>query len=70
LTPREGDDPDAVLSRAEAALRDGRVDETLALIATLPAEGQAAMMDWGETAGMHAKVIAAYEALTIELSPN
>jgi hypothetical protein len=46
LTPREGSDPDAVLSRAEAALGFGDVDLTLTEIATLPAEGQAALADW------------------------
>lgn len=46
LTPREGSDPDAVLSRAEAALRAGALADTLAEIAALPAEGQAALAGW------------------------
>ena len=46
LTPREGTDPDAVLSRAEAALTAGDLAKTLAEISTLPAEGQAAMAIW------------------------
>ena len=46
LTPREGDDPDAVLSRAEAALRDGGLAKTLEELAALPEAGQEAMSDW------------------------
>jgi len=46
LTPRQGSDPDAVLSRAEAALAAGDVPLTLTEIAALPAEGQAALADW------------------------
>ena len=46
LTPQEGDDPDAVLSRAEAAVSKGDIPQTLAEILTLPEAGQTAMADW------------------------
>ncbi|SDF19215.1 hypothetical protein [Sulfitobacter delicatus] len=46
VAPREGSDPDAVLSRAEAAVRDGRLTDALAEIDTLPEAAQAAMADW------------------------
>ncbi len=46
LTPREGDDPDAVLSRAEAALAAGDAAAALTLVKSLPPEAQAAMADW------------------------
>ena len=46
LTPREGTDPDAVLSRAEAAMTAGDLNAALAEIAALPSEGQTAMADW------------------------
>ena len=46
LEPREGDDPDAVLSRAEAAVGTGDVTAALAEVARLPAEGQAEMAVW------------------------
>ncbi len=46
LTPREGDDPDAVLSRAEAALRAGNVAGALAELDTLPPETRAPMAEW------------------------
>jgi hypothetical protein len=46
LTPREGTDPDAVLSRAEAALTAGDLSTALSEIAALPSEGQTAMAEW------------------------
>lgn len=46
LAPRAGDDPDAILSRAEAALRFGDLPATIAGIAELPPEGQAPMAEW------------------------
>ncbi|MBS0123781.1 COG4223 family protein [Thetidibacter halocola] len=46
VTPRDGDSTDAVLSRAEAALRSGDTGGALAEIATLPEAGQAAMAAW------------------------
>lgn len=46
IEPRAGDDPDAILSRAEAAVAAGRIDTALAEIATLPEGGQAALADW------------------------
>ncbi|MEP0261177.1 MAG: hypothetical protein ABJD72_15060 [Sulfitobacter sp.] len=46
VAPREGTDPDAVLSRAEAAVRDGRLTDALAEIETLPAPAQDAMAEW------------------------
>ncbi|MBK8438750.1 MAG: hypothetical protein IPL38_04340 [Rhodobacter sp.] len=46
LEPREGDDPDAILSRAEAAVRAGDILAALDELAALPAEGQSAMEIW------------------------
>lgn len=46
LSEREGDDPDAVLSRAEARLSDGDVAAVLDEIAGLNEAGQVAMLDW------------------------
>ena len=46
IDPREGSDPDAILSRAEAALRSGDVKAALTEIAALPAPAQAEMAAW------------------------
>ncbi len=51
LAPRDGDDPDAILSRAEAALNAGDLATALQEIDTLPADGQAALDDWSAQAG-------------------
>jgi len=54
VEPREGSDPDAVLSRADAAVNAGDIKGALAEIAALPQSAQAAMADW--TAGAQAWV--------------
>jgi len=46
LTPREGNDPDAILSRAEAALASGDLTATLAELAALPDAAKLALTDW------------------------
>ncbi len=46
IAPREGDDPDAVLSRASAAVEAGDLEAALSEIALLPEGAQAAMADW------------------------
>lgn len=46
LEPREGDDADAILSRAEATLRQGDVAGARALVAQLPEVAQTAMAGW------------------------
>jgi hypothetical protein len=53
LTPRDGADPDAVLSRAEAALAAGDIPATLTEITALPAEGQTALADWAAQANTY-----------------
>lgn len=63
---RPGDDPDAVLSRAEAALRRGDLAGALAALDALPPEGAAALGDW--RAGAEARLAgeAALAALLAE----
>jgi hypothetical protein len=63
LTPREGDDPDAVLSRAEAILAEGRPADTLTELAALPPEGQAAMTEWSSRVQLHLAGLDALQAL-------
>jgi len=68
LEPREGDDPDAILSRAEAALREGRLDAALGEISALPEAGQAALSDWSARAGARRDALAAADAVSAELN--
>lgn len=63
LEPKEGDDPDAVLSRAEAALKTGDLAEAVALVEQLPPEGIAAMQDWVDRANQRLAAEAALDSL-------
>jgi hypothetical protein len=66
--PREGDTPDAVLSRAEAALRGGDLPATLAELDTLPPEATAALAGWRALADTRAAAAAALAALAQDLT--
>jgi hypothetical protein len=68
LSPREGDDPDAVLSRAEAALVQGRLSDALAEIGTLPESARAAMSQWAAQARLRVEALAAFESLSQALN--
>ena len=68
LTPREGSDPDAVLSRAEAAARDGRLSDALAEIEALPEEGRAAMAEWASQVGTRQEAVSAAQELSAQLN--
>ena len=63
LEPREGDDPDAILSRAEAAVRDGRLNDALAEIEALPEPGRAALSEWAGQATRRLEAVNAAEKL-------
>lgn len=67
LTPREGNDPDAVLSRAEAALGAGDLPATLAELDLLPPEALAAMVDWRAKADLRVQAAAAVQGLLAAL---
>lgn len=64
LVPREGSDPDAVLSRAEAAVRSGDIAQALTELESLPPEGQAEMAEWQAMAQQRLDAIAAASALS------
>lgn len=70
VAPREGSDPDAVLSRAEAAVREGRLADALNELETLPPEAQAAMESWLSDARARADAEAAVEDLSQRLTAN
>lgn len=63
VEPREGDDPDAVLSRANAAVESGDIPGALTQIGTLPDAGQQAMAEWVAQAQVWVDANAALAAL-------
>lgn len=65
VAPQEGENVDAILSRAEAALRDGRLNDTLAELASLPEPARAPLTDW--TARAEARVSAVDAATTLSM---
>ncbi|WP_019954223.1 COG4223 family protein [Yoonia vestfoldensis] len=70
VNPRDGDDVDAILSRAQAALRGGLLNDTLAEIAQLPEVARAELSDWLALAEARADSIAAIDGLATSLSDN
>ena len=67
LTPREGADPDAVLSRAEAALAQGDLAAVLTELDALPEAGKAAMQSWRAKAEARQAAIAALAGVTARI---
>ncbi len=63
LAPRDGDDADAILSRAEAALRAGDVGLALTEASALPEVAQQALSDWLADATARQAAAAAVAAL-------
>ncbi|WP_299735893.1 COG4223 family protein [uncultured Roseobacter sp.] len=70
VTPREGSDPDAVLSRAEAAVKAGSLDEALAELDALPDASKTAMQDWLEGAKARQTAREAAQNLADSLTVN
>jgi hypothetical protein len=68
--PREGDDVDAVLSRAGAAIDAGRLSDALAEIGDLPEVARAEMSDWLGRAEMRVAAQDAVNQLSTTLSDN
>ena len=63
LAPREGDDTDAILSRAEAALADGDLEMTLTELSALPDDARSAMSDWIASTQLRAAALASVSKL-------
>ena len=70
MAPREGDDPDAILSRAEAALIAGDVPTALKELDALPEAAQSALVDWVSKARTRQAAIEAADALAQSLNTN
>lgn len=64
VEPREGDDADAILSRAEAALRGGDIEGALAELGALPAVAAEKLADWRARAEARAAAVAGAAELT------
>lgn len=67
LAPREGDDADAVLSRAESAVRRGDLGAALAELDALPPPAAAAMAGWIARARSRLEALAALDDLATRL---
>ena len=70
VAPRDGDDPDAILSRAEAAMRDGRLADALAEVKALPPEAQEPLSEWLSDAQARHDAQDAVQTLTQRLTAN
>ncbi|MBR9650383.1 COG4223 family protein [Thalassovita aquimarina] len=70
LEPREGNDADAILSRAEAALKAGHLSDAMAELEALPEQGRVELTDWMALATQRADGLAAAEALSQQLMSN
>ncbi|WP_428407443.1 hypothetical protein [Hyphococcus sp.] len=66
--PLDGDDPGAVLSRAEHALEQGEIGFALLQLEDLPLVAQEAMAEWMAEARARAEAEAAVASLTAQLS--
>lgn len=70
VEPRAGDDPDAVLSRAEAALRSGDLGTVLSELSALPEPAQAELADWTARAETRKAALDGADAVAQTLNQN
>lgn len=70
LTPQEGDDPAAVFSRAEEAMRRNNLAAALSELSQLPNMGQEAMADWIESAEARTAVLTAFDTMLKTVEEN
>jgi hypothetical protein len=70
VTPQEGAAADAILSRAEDALRQNHLSDAMAEVATLPEVVRAEMAGWTSAAETRAAALAAVEGLSQSLTQN
>lgn len=68
LEPKEGDDPDAILSRAEAALKDGRIATALSELEAMPDAGKPALQAWTADATARKDALEAGQTLAQQLN--
>ena len=63
LSPRDGESLGAILSRAEAAVREDNIEDTLRILGTLPEASRAAMSEWIQAAESRIAVLNALDSL-------
>ncbi|MEN8891590.1 COG4223 family protein [Planktotalea arctica] len=68
VAPREGGDPDAVLSRVEAAVSEGRIADALAQADVLPDTAKAPLAEWMAQANLRLSAAREAEALANSLN--
>lgn len=70
VAPRDGNDPDAILSRAEAALTNGDLSRALEEIDSLPDAAKPPLADWRKRAETRLAAIQAADDLAQSLNAN
>ena len=70
VAPREGDDADAILSRAEAALKDGQLKTALSEVAGLPEIAAAPLAGWVNQAQARVDALDAANDISTSLNDN
>ncbi len=70
VAPREGDDADAVLSRAQAAVSSGQLQTALDEIAGLPDAAKGKLSEWVTVAETRVAAVQAAEDISLSLNVN
>jgi hypothetical protein len=70
VAPREGDDADAILSRAEAALKEGQLETAISEVSALPDVETGPLAGWVQQAQARADALAAANDISISLNDN
>lgn len=70
LEPKEGDDPDAILSRAEGALRSGQISIALDELSAMPDAAMPALSEWISLSQVRISALTQGEELARQVNSN
>jgi len=70
VAPREGDDADAILSRAQAAVSNGQLQIALDEVASLPEAASGSMTEWVAIAETRVAAVSAADEISLSLNVN
>lgn len=70
VAPRDGNDADAILSRAQAAVSAGQLQTALDEIAALPDVAKARLAEWTAVAQMRVDAVTAADQISLSLNVN